>query len=106
MNKPHITMDGKLFITNNGLYYKNVKSDFEKIEMDRLPVVNVNDIREWILINYDPAISDLIDSIVTEKSIENNWSEEQVDDLLETINYKLKDALLTLVGTFAEEGKE
>jgi len=78
----------------------------KKIKIERQPIVNVDDIREWILINYDPAISDLIDSVVTEKAIENDWSEEQVDDLLESLNYKLKDALLTLVGTFVEEGKE
>lgn len=59
------------------------------------------DLREWIIQNYE-CVTDDICAVSRKHAIENNWSEIEVDIMVEEISEKIKEGILNVVDTYKE----
>ena len=59
--------------------------------------------REWIVTHYEPAISDFIEKTVTPHGKVNGWDEVSVDEMLEELDFELKEGLLNVIDSFLKE---
>jgi len=65
--------------------------------IDDCPLENF---REWILVNYEPAITSLIEKTVIPHGKVNGWDEVSVDEMLEELHFELKKSLLNVIDTY------
>jgi len=65
-----------------------------------------DDLREWILKNYNPALSDFIDNIVESHARACGWKEYDVGELLDVLHYKLREVIMNVVESYEEEVTE
>ena len=63
----------------------------------------LEEFREWILSNYEPAVTDLIDQIIVSHGEVNGWHEVDVDEMLEELSFELKDGLLKVIDSYLAE---
>jgi len=65
-----------------------------------------DDLREWILKNYNPAVSDFIANIVELHALDCGWKEDDVGELLDVLHYELREVLMNVVESYEEEVTE
>ena len=76
---------------------------YQAVEILEKLVSTLEDFREWILVNYEPAIVDLVAITVVSHGKVNGWDEIDVDEMLEELHYELKKGLLNVIDTFLKD---
>lgn len=82
---------------------KAIKLAIKALETQEETTGKLEDFREWILVNYEPAIVDLVAITVVSHGKVNGWDEIAVDEMLDELHYELKEGLLNVIDTFLKD---